>query len=76
MILIEVVLKRRAGIRVKRKYNPELKAEAIKMVNEQGMVRGKASKGLCIPKCTIDNSVLGYRRRVLGSLLVSRPTLR
>lgn len=32
----------------KRKYNPELKAEAIKMVNEQGKTHAEASRKLGI----------------------------
>ncbi len=45
---------------VKRKYNPELKAETIKMVNEQGMTQAEVSKKLRIPKGTIGNWVAGY----------------
>jgi transposase-like protein len=39
----------------KRKYNPELKAEAIKMVNEQGLTQTEVSQRLGIPKGTIGN---------------------
>jgi len=44
----------------KRKYNPELKAEAIKMVNEQGLTQAEVSQRLGIPKGTIGNWVSGY----------------
>jgi transposase len=44
----------------KRKYNPELKAEAIRMVNEQGQTHADVSRQLGIPKGTIGNWVAGY----------------
>jgi transposase len=44
----------------KRKYNPELKAEAVKLVNEQGLTQAEVSKRLGIPKGTIGNWVSGY----------------
>jgi transposase-like protein len=33
----------------KKKYNPELKAEAIKLVNEQGLTQAEVSQRLGIP---------------------------
>ena len=36
-----------------RKYNPELKAEAINMVRDQAMTQSEVSKKLGIPKVTI-----------------------
>jgi len=44
----------------KKKYNPELKAEAVKMVNEQGLTQADVSQRLHIPKGTIGNWVAGY----------------
>ena len=38
-----------------RSYSEELKCEAIKMVNEQGLTREEAAKRLMIPKGTIGN---------------------
>lgn len=51
----------------KRKYNPELKAEAIKMVDEQGMTQAEVSKKLGIPKGTIGNWVSGYSESSPGA---------
>jgi len=42
----------------KRKYNPELKAEAIKLVNEQGLTQAEVSQRLGIPR---GQSGIGYR---------------
>ncbi len=44
----------------KRKYNPELQAEAIKMVNEQGMTHAEVGKRPGIPRGTIGNWVSRY----------------
>jgi len=49
------------------KYNPELKAEAIKMVNEQGLTQAEVSKRLGIPKGTIGNWVSGYMATIPGA---------
>jgi len=38
-----------------RSYSEELKTEAVKMVNEQGLSREEAAKQLMIPKGTIGN---------------------
>jgi transposase len=38
-----------------RSYSEELKSEAVKMVNEQGLSREEAAKRLMIPKGTIGN---------------------
>jgi transposase len=43
-----------------RKYNPELKTEAIKMVVEQGMSQADVGQRLSIPKGTIGNWLAGY----------------
>ena len=51
----------------KRKYNPELKAEAIKLVNEQGLTQAEVSQRLGIPKGTIGNWVSGYTASSLGA---------
>jgi transposase-like protein len=39
----------------RRKYSQELKAEAIKMVLEQGLTHTEVSQRLSIPKGTIGN---------------------
>jgi transposase len=49
----------------KRRYNPELKAEAIKMVREQGLTQAEASRRLGIPKGTIGNWVSDSSERSL-----------
>lgn len=41
----------------KRKYNAELRAEAIKMVREQGLTQAEVARRLGIPKGTIGNWV-------------------
>lgn len=51
----------------KRKYNPELKAEAIKMVDEQGITHAEVSRRLGIPKGTIGNWVAGYSEASPGA---------
>ena len=51
----------------KNKYNPELKAEAIKLVNEQGLTLAKAGEKLGIPKGTIANWVSGYTATTPGA---------
>jgi transposase len=38
-----------------RKYSPELKAEAIKMLMEQGLTQDEVARRLSIPKGTIGN---------------------
>ncbi len=40
-----------------RSYSEELKSEAVKMVNEQGLSREETAKRLMIPKGTIGNWV-------------------
>jgi len=37
------------------KYSKELKAEAVRLITEDGMTAGKLSKFLCIPKPTVEN---------------------
>jgi len=44
-----------------RKYSAELKAEAVKMVVEQGLTQQEAAKRLSIPKGSIGNWVLAAR---------------
>lgn len=44
-----------------RSYSEELKAEAVKMVNEQGLSREEAAKQLMIPKGTIGNWLAAAR---------------
>ncbi len=44
----------------RRKYSPELKAEAIKMVFEQGLSQADVCERLSIPKGTIGNWVVSY----------------
>jgi len=39
----------------RRKYTNELKAEAIKMVVEQGLTQTEVARSLSIPKGTISN---------------------
>lgn len=51
----------------RKQYNPELKAEAIKMVNEQGLTQAEVSKRLGIPKGTIGNWVSGYTATAPGA---------
>jgi len=41
----------------KRSYSDELKSEAVKMVNEQGLSQEEAGRRLSIPKGTIANRV-------------------
>ena len=47
-----------------RKYSAELKAEAVKLVVEQGLTQQEAAKRLSIPKGSIGNWVLaaGHQR--------------
>lgn len=59
-MLSGVVWSGRTGMGEKRKYNYELKADVIKMINEQGMTQSEVSKKLKIPKGTIGNWVSGY----------------
>jgi transposase len=47
-----------------RKYSAELKAEAVKMVVEQGLTQKEAAKRLSIPKGSIGNWVLAARASV------------
>jgi transposase len=51
----------------KNKYNPELKAEAIKLVNEQGLTLAQAGEKLGIPKGTIAGWVSGYTASAPGA---------
>jgi transposase len=44
-----------------RKYSAELKAEAVKLVVEQGLTQQDAAKRLSIPKGSIGNWVLAAR---------------
>jgi len=44
----------------RRKYSPGLKAEAIKMVFEQGLSQADVCERLSIPKGTIGNWVVSY----------------
>lgn len=41
----------------RRRYSDELKAEAVKMVNEQGLTQDEAARRLSLPKGTIGNWV-------------------
>ena len=47
----------------KRSYSDELKSEAVKMVNEQGLSQEEAGRRLSIPKGTIANWVAASKRR-------------
>ena len=44
-------------MREQRKYSPEMKAEAVKMVIEQGLTQEETGKRLSIPKGNIGNWV-------------------
>lgn len=50
-------------------YSPELKAEVIKMVIEQGMTHDEVSRRLTIPKGTIAGWVVSYKRGKGTSML-------
>lgn len=43
--------------RTVQQYSPELRAEAVRLVLEQGMTQGEAAKRLSVPKGTIANWV-------------------
>jgi transposase len=45
----------------RKKYSPELKAEAIKMVLEQGLVQEEVARRLSIPSGTLGNWVVRFR---------------
>jgi len=47
----------------KRSYSDELKSEAVKMVNEQGLSQEQAGRRLSIPKGTIANWVAAVKSR-------------
>jgi len=48
----------------KRSYSDELKSEAVKMVNEQGLSQEEAGRRLSIPKGTIANWVAASKVRM------------
>jgi transposase len=50
-----------------RKYSPELKAEAVKMVVEQGLTQKEAGRRLSIPKGNIGNWVSTAKATVAKS---------
>ena len=45
----------------RRSYSDELKAEAVKMVNEQGLTQDEVGRRLSLPKGTISNWVRASR---------------
>ncbi len=45
----------------RRRYSEELKAEAVKMVNEQGLTQEETRRRLSLPKGTISNWVRASR---------------
>ena len=45
----------------RRRYSDELKAEAVKMVNEQGLTQDETARRLSLPKGTISNWVRASR---------------
>jgi transposase len=50
-----------------RRYSAELKAEAVKMVIEQGLTQQEAGRRLSIPKGSIGNWVIAARKAVRNS---------
>jgi transposase len=42
----------------RRKYSAELKAEVVKMVNEQGLTQEEAANRLALPKGTVGNWIV------------------
>ena len=48
----------------KRSYSDELKSEAVKMVNEQGLSQEETGRRLSIPKGTIANWVAASKARM------------
>jgi len=52
-----------------RKYSPEMKAEAVKMVIEQGLTQEETGKRLSIPKGNIGNWVAAAR----AALRIGKP---
>lgn len=45
----------------RRRYSDELKAEAVKMVNEQGLTQEEVGRRLSLPKGTVSNWVRASR---------------
>ncbi len=54
-------------MREQRKYSAEMKAEAVKMVLEQGLTQQEVGKRLSIPKGSIGNWVLSARGAATGA---------
>lgn len=45
----------------RRKYSEELKSEAVKMVNEQGLTQEETARRLSLPKGTVGNWVVASK---------------
>lgn len=45
----------------RRKYSDELKSEAVKMVNEQGLTQEETARRLSLPKGTVGNWVVASK---------------
>jgi transposase len=51
-------------MRAHKKYSDELKAEAVKMVNEQGLTQEETGHRLSIPPGTIGNWIVASKRNL------------
>ena len=59
-------------MRQKQDYSPEFRAEAVKLVTEQGLTQGEAAKRLAIPKGTLANWVVAARGKPVSAPTGSR----
>ncbi len=51
----------------KQDYSPEFRAEAVKLVLDQGLSQGEAARRLSMPKGTLANWVAAIRGKVAGT---------
>jgi transposase len=68
------LLPRKKTMKTNQTYTPEFRAEAVKLVLEQGLSQGEAATKLGIPKGSLGNWVSDARRRKQDQTAAGEPT--